>query len=64
MANSLKARADLVVGCDGKGSLVRVGIELKLLRENYDVLWFKLPSRLPGEVADDIPQRSELLPRS
>ncbi len=40
-----KARADLVVGCDGRGSLVRTrtGLELDLLPENYDVLWFKLP---------------------
>src|ERR671921_251782 len=41
-----EARADLVVGCDGRGSLVRTraGLELRLLAENYDVLWFKLPA--------------------
>jgi 2-polyprenyl-6-methoxyphenol hydroxylase-like FAD-dependent oxidoreductase len=41
-----EARADLVVGCDGRGSLVRTraGLELGLLAENYDVLWFKLPA--------------------
>src|SRR5215204_2555277 len=41
-----EARADLVVGCDGRGSLVRTraGLELGLLPENYDVLWFKLPA--------------------
>jgi 2-polyprenyl-6-methoxyphenol hydroxylase-like FAD-dependent oxidoreductase len=41
-----EARADLVVGCDGRGSLVRTraGLELRLLPENYDVLWFKLPA--------------------
>ncbi len=41
-----KAWADLVVGCDGRGSLVRTraGLELELLPENYDVLWFKLPA--------------------
>ena len=41
-----EARADLVVGCDGRGSLVRTraGLELELLPENYDVLWFKLPA--------------------
>jgi 2-polyprenyl-6-methoxyphenol hydroxylase-like FAD-dependent oxidoreductase len=41
-----KARADLVVGCDGRGSLVRTrsGLELGLLPENYDVLWFKVPA--------------------
>jgi 2-polyprenyl-6-methoxyphenol hydroxylase-like FAD-dependent oxidoreductase len=41
-----EARADLVVGSDGRGSLVRTraGLELGLLPENYDVLWFKLPA--------------------
>ncbi len=38
--------ANLVIGCDGRGSLVRTraGLELKLLPEDYDVLWFKLPA--------------------
>ncbi len=38
--------ADLVVGCDGRGSLMRTraGLTLKLLREHYDILWFKLPA--------------------
>jgi 2-polyprenyl-6-methoxyphenol hydroxylase-like FAD-dependent oxidoreductase len=38
-------RADLVVGCDGRGSLVRTraGLELELHPEQYDVLWYKLP---------------------
>lgn len=41
-----EVRADLVVGGDGRGSLVRtrVGLKLDLLPENYDVLWFKLPA--------------------
>lgn len=41
-----EARADLVVGCDGRGSLVRTraGLGLGLLPKNYDVLWFKLPA--------------------
>ena len=41
-----EARADLVVGTDGRGSLVRTraGLGLDLLPENYDVLWFKLPA--------------------
>lgn len=36
--------ADLVVGCDGRGSSVRThaGLELKTAREGYDVLWFKV----------------------
>jgi 2-polyprenyl-6-methoxyphenol hydroxylase-like FAD-dependent oxidoreductase len=45
-----EVRADLVIGCDGRGSLVRTraGLELELLPENYDVLWFKMsaPERL------------------
>lgn len=38
--------ADLVVACDGRASVVRAraGLELELLREHYDVLWFKLPA--------------------
>ena len=37
--------ADLVIGADGRASLVRkrAGLELRLLDESYDVLWFKLP---------------------
>jgi 2-polyprenyl-6-methoxyphenol hydroxylase-like FAD-dependent oxidoreductase len=35
-----EVRADLVIGCDGRGSLVRkrAGLKLNLLPENYDVL--------------------------
>jgi 2-polyprenyl-6-methoxyphenol hydroxylase-like FAD-dependent oxidoreductase len=42
---SREERADLVVGCDGRGSLVRTraDLELKVLPEQYDVLWYKLP---------------------
>jgi 2-polyprenyl-6-methoxyphenol hydroxylase-like FAD-dependent oxidoreductase len=44
--------ADLVVGCDGRASLVRKRSEigLDLLPESYDVIWFKLPApeRLRG----------------
>jgi len=44
--------ADLVIGCDGRASLVRKrsGLELELLPESYDVIWFKLPvpDRLRG----------------
>jgi 2-polyprenyl-6-methoxyphenol hydroxylase-like FAD-dependent oxidoreductase len=41
-----EVRADLLIGTDGRGSLVRTrsGLELELLPENYDVLWFKLPA--------------------
>jgi 2-polyprenyl-6-methoxyphenol hydroxylase-like FAD-dependent oxidoreductase len=45
-------RADLVIGCDGRGSVVRTrsGLDLELLPESYDVLWFKMPApeRLRG----------------
>jgi 2-polyprenyl-6-methoxyphenol hydroxylase-like FAD-dependent oxidoreductase len=43
---SREERADLVVGCDGRGSLIRTraGLELQLLPEQYDVLWYKLPA--------------------
>lgn len=39
-------QADLVIGCDGRGSLVRrkTNLKLDLLPEQYDVLWFKLPA--------------------
>ena len=43
---SREEQADLVVGCDGRGSLVRTraNLELELLPEHYDVLWYKLPA--------------------
>ena len=43
---SQEERADLVVGCDGRGSLVRTraDLALRLLPEQYDVLWYKLPA--------------------
>lgn len=38
--------ADLVIGCDGRGSLVRrkAGLAIALQPDQYDVLWFKLPA--------------------
>ncbi|MEO0540549.1 MAG: FAD-dependent monooxygenase [Cyanobacteria bacterium P01_A01_bin.105] len=41
--------ADLVIGCDGRGSTVRrkAGLTLTLLPDQYDVLWFKLPAPVP-----------------
>jgi 2-polyprenyl-6-methoxyphenol hydroxylase-like FAD-dependent oxidoreductase len=38
--------ADLVVGCDGRGSSVRThgGLALQRAAEGYDVLWFKVPA--------------------
>ena len=43
-------RADLVIGCDGRGSVLRTrsGLHLELLPESYDVLWFKMPA--PGRL--------------
>ncbi|MGZ8750131.1 MAG: FAD-dependent oxidoreductase, partial [Pseudonocardia sp.] len=39
-------RADLVVGCDGRGSSVRphAGLALARSAEDYDVVWFKAPT--------------------
>ena len=41
-----EVRTDLVIGTDGRGSLVRTraGLQLELLPEQYDVLWFKMPA--------------------
>jgi 2-polyprenyl-6-methoxyphenol hydroxylase-like FAD-dependent oxidoreductase len=49
----LELPADLVVGCDGRGSSVRTHAKLTLTPtpESYDVLWFKAPS--PSEHAAD-----------
>ncbi|WP_043620238.1 FAD-dependent monooxygenase [Nonomuraea candida] len=43
---SIEWPADLVVGCDGRGSVVRTrgGLSLTLAEEAYDVLWFKVPA--------------------
>jgi 2-polyprenyl-6-methoxyphenol hydroxylase-like FAD-dependent oxidoreductase len=41
-----KLEADYVLGCDGRGSIIRTraNIKLELLPESYDVLWFKFPA--------------------
>ncbi|MEM7132037.1 MAG: FAD-dependent oxidoreductase [Chloroflexota bacterium] len=38
--------ADLVLGCDGRGSVLRTlsGTQLNLLPESYDLLWFRFPA--------------------
>lgn len=38
--------ADVVIGCDGRGSLIRrkAALKIDLLPDQYDVLWFKLPA--------------------
>ena len=45
-SGSKELPAELVIGCDGRASVVRkrAGLELHLLDEQYDVLWFKLPA--------------------
>ena len=44
-AGETEIRADLVIGADGRSSVVRkrAELELTLLPESYDVLWFKVP---------------------
>ena len=39
-------QGDLVIGCDGRGSLVRrkADLNIDLQPDQYDVLWFKLPA--------------------
>jgi 2-polyprenyl-6-methoxyphenol hydroxylase-like FAD-dependent oxidoreductase len=43
----VEIRADLVVGCDGRGSTVRAasGLEVQALGSPIDVLWFQLSKR-------------------
>ena len=38
--------ADYVIGCDGRGSVLRTraNIQLNLLPESYDLLWFRFPA--------------------
>ena len=45
-------RADLVIGCDGRGSTIRrrAGLTIDLQPDQYDVLWFKLPA--PARLQD------------
>jgi len=42
---SREEQADLVIGCDGRGSLIRTraNLALQLQPEQYDVLWYKVP---------------------
>ena len=44
--------ADLVLGCDGRSSPVRAkaGLELKAEKQQYDIVWFKMPA--PAEMVD------------
>ncbi|MCA9989293.1 MAG: FAD-dependent oxidoreductase [Anaerolineales bacterium] len=49
-------RADMVVGCDGRGSLLRTraGLGLELLPESYDVLWFRFPTPAERQGQTDV----------
>jgi 2-polyprenyl-6-methoxyphenol hydroxylase-like FAD-dependent oxidoreductase len=49
----VKVRADLVVGCDGRHSVVRGAAKLKVIDYGVpiDVLWFRI-SRMPGDPSD------------
>ncbi len=66
--DSYDIHGDLVIGCDGRGSLVRTlaGLELTLSPEQYDVLWFKLPAPPPCEsgVPSTLWSRPESIPHS
>ncbi|MEO0349356.1 MAG: FAD-dependent oxidoreductase, partial [Cyanobacteria bacterium P01_A01_bin.15] len=65
---SSEIRADLVVGCDGRGSLVRrrAGLTIKLQPDQYDVLWFKLtaPERLQNTCQFYLMAKSQQHPAS
>jgi 2-polyprenyl-6-methoxyphenol hydroxylase-like FAD-dependent oxidoreductase len=52
-AGGLEVRADLVIGADGRGSVVRqaAGLPIETLGAPIDVLWFRL-SRATGDPAD------------
>jgi 2-polyprenyl-6-methoxyphenol hydroxylase-like FAD-dependent oxidoreductase len=47
---NLEIRADLVVGCDGRTSMIRAasGLQVRDFGAPIDVLWFRLPKR-PGD---------------
>ncbi len=53
-AGELEVRADLVVGCDGRSSIVResAGLKVESLGAPIDVLWFRLSRKTsdPGQV--------------
>ncbi len=49
----VEIRADLVIGCDGRHSVVRRAAGLKVIEHGVpiDVLWFRI-SRMPGDPSD------------
>ena len=50
LADGLLLEADLVVGCDGRQSLLRrlAGLKLSSRAPGLDLLWFELPAPLPS----------------
>jgi len=52
LADGRRLEADLVVGCDGRQSLVRreAGIQLRQRGQGLEVLWFELPGPLPADL--------------
>ena len=51
LSNGEQLEADLVIGCDGRGSLLRqqAGIQLKCLGKPLELLWFELPRPIPKD---------------
>ena len=51
LSNGEQLEADLVIGCDGRGSLLRqqAGIQLQPLGEPLELLWFELPGPIPKD---------------
>jgi 2-polyprenyl-6-methoxyphenol hydroxylase-like FAD-dependent oxidoreductase len=52
LAGGEALEADLVIGCDGRGSLLRrqAGLTLQASGVGLELLWFKLPGPLPAEL--------------
>jgi 2-polyprenyl-6-methoxyphenol hydroxylase-like FAD-dependent oxidoreductase len=52
LASGKALEADLVIGCDGRGSLLRrqAGLTLQASGVGLELLWFKLPGPLPAEL--------------
>jgi 2-polyprenyl-6-methoxyphenol hydroxylase-like FAD-dependent oxidoreductase len=52
LASGEALEADLVIGCDGRGSLLRrqAGLTLQASGVGLELLWFKLPGPLPAEL--------------
>ena len=51
LSNGERLEAELVIGCDGRGSLLRqqAGIALRCSGEPLELLWFELPGPIPED---------------